>query len=434
MKKYYFLHTRYFDGQYRLNPLSGQTMEDGTAIDASLNVQNADGEKILRELYKNSDFVTDSLTLKGSSNGKDFYKAGHMFPVGIPQTSYQSTNHKPTDEMVQAYQQYKASLSFGNDNLFGFDTPIQNPSPAPKASSLDSLIDKAAGQAKAKETKQKKPLLLELQSDRKLAVPTIEKDSFHVNPEDWWFLLRNIRRIHPTLLTGPAGCGKTELLELAARRLGMTYKRFDMGSIIDPVSSLMGVHRMKGKESVFEEADFMKALKEPTIVHLDEINRCVPAVTNFLMSVCDNRREFRMEIAEGNQRYVKLHPECVIVATANFGDNYVGTNDMDQALLNRFDVMGLDYIPSEIEKNLLIKTYHIPESQATNIVKTAWTVRTLIKKGELQSGTISVRDTKEAASMIEDGFDPAMAMKRIFLPKFEPSMERPVVANSIAVN
>ena len=55
-------------------------------------------------------------------------------------------------------------------------------------------------------------MLLQMKADRKLAVPTIEGEGFHIAEKDWYLLVRNIKSKVNTLMVGPSGTGKTELV------------------------------------------------------------------------------------------------------------------------------------------------------------------------------------------------------------------------------
>ena len=46
-------------------------------------------------------------------------------------------------------------------------------------------------------------------------------------------------------MVGPSGTGKTELVLLACKKLGLECNVYDMGSMYDPVSGLLGVHRLQ---------------------------------------------------------------------------------------------------------------------------------------------------------------------------------------------
>ena len=65
-----------------------------------------------------------------------------------------------------------------------------------------------------------------------------------------------------TLLTGPTGCGKTTLAVEIAKELDMNPVVINCGSTQDARSSLIGYFTLKDGDTVFQEADFLKAIQE----------------------------------------------------------------------------------------------------------------------------------------------------------------------------
>jgi MoxR-like ATPase len=86
---------------------------------------------------------------------------------------------------------------------------------------------------------------VQINADRKMNAPTIEDEGFHIADKDWYLLVRNIKSKVNTMMVGPSGTGKTELVLLACRKLGLECNVYDMGSMYDPVSGLLGVHRLQ---------------------------------------------------------------------------------------------------------------------------------------------------------------------------------------------
>ena len=93
---------------------------------------------------------------------------------------------------------------------------------------------------------------------------------------------------------------------------------------------------------------------------------------NILFPCLDSRRELPLAIAvfEG-PRSVKVHPDCVFIATANIGSEYSGTQEIDAALMNRFLPLKVDYMPARNEIEVLKNRCKISEDDATIIVKFA---------------------------------------------------------------
>jgi nitric oxide reductase NorQ protein len=234
------------------------------------------------------------------------------------------------------------------------------------------------------------------------------------------------------MMVGPSGTGKTELVLLACKKLGLECNVYDMGSMYDPVSGLLGVHRLqKGGESVFDYAKFTQDIQKPGVILLDELSRAPVTTNNILFPCLDSRRMLPVEMAGGEDlRSIQVHPDCVFVATANVGAEYTGTMSLDRALVGRFFPLELDYMPLDCEVKVLSKRCGIRQEDAENIASVAGTVRSLYGKQEI-SCTISTRETLAAARLVADGWTSLEAMELTFLPLFEGTRtegERGVIA------
>jgi MoxR-like ATPase len=251
-------------------------------------------------------------------------------------------------------------------------------------------------------------------------VPKREDCGFHIDPDLWFLMVRNVLRSENTLLVGPTGSGKTEILVHLAKAMSKELNTQDMGTVQDAQSALLGVHRI-GKEghSEFEYAPFVGHIKSGGIVLLDEINRAPMAANNILFPCLDKRRYLPVDIAcDEGDRSIPVHEETVFFGTANLGSEYSGTSALDRALLDRFFIIELDYPKQEDEVKILMLRTGIEEKAATAIVRVSNEVRKQYKEQELSSA-ISVRHTLQAASLVSDGFDVEKALLSTIMPLFE---------------
>lgn len=58
----------------------------------------------------------------------------------------------------------------------------------------------------------------------------------------------------------------------------------------------------------------------------------------------------------------------VFFATLNEGEDFVGTELLDAALRDRFYFLLMDYLPNEVEKEVLIKKTGVTAAQADDIM------------------------------------------------------------------
>lgn len=399
---FYFFKTMAEKGRNRLRPLAGQTL-DGSKVDPAMNVQS---DKAMRSMYPlGTTFGSDSLKLCSG-----FYDTGKIYPLGIRDDEYKSAEHRPPEALQRAYEVFIGAA--GSDAETFRDEDGEDESETKR----DSYLDK-------------------LKRNKDFGVPNIKKGGFYVDPDNWYLLLRNITNQVNTMMIGPTGTGKTELVMLACEKIGIPCHVYDMGSMYDPVAGLLGVHRLQeGGVSTFDYAKFTQDIAEPGVVLLDELSRAPVTTNNILFPCLDSRRMLPVEIAGGEDlRSVKVHSECCFIATANVGAEYTGTMSMDRALVGRFFPLELDYMPRDKEEQVLMKRCRISLAAAKHIVSVANTVRSLYRKQEI-SCSLSTRETLMAAELVADGWNTLRAMELVFLPLFEGTKaegERGIISKSL---
>lgn len=246
-------------------------------------------------------------------------------------------------------------------------------------------------------------------------------DGFYVQEKTWNYLVRNILKKKNTLLLGPTGTGKTDIIIRIAKALNIELNIYDMGAMIDPLTDLLGTHRIKDGNSVFDYAKFVTDVQKPGIILLDELSRAPLMTNNILFPCLDHRRTLNIEIAGSTDvRAVKVHPDCVFIATANIGQEYSGTNDIDAALMNRFNALQVEYLPQNIEEQILNVRTGIELDKASKILNVANAIRDSYLKQNI-SKPISTRETLECAELVVDGFLLKDAVNLIFCQKFSKS-------------
>tara|TARA_B100001248_G_scaffold233471_1_gene195011 strand:- start:630 stop:1772 length:1143 start_codon:yes stop_codon:yes gene_type:complete len=240
-------------------------------------------------------------------------------------------------------------------------------------------------------------------------------DSYKLKPKGlvmnslkWKYLIRSAVRGKNIMMTGPAGCGKTLSAKSLINGLDRPNFYFNLGATQDPRATLIGnVHFDKKKGTFFSESLFVKAIQTPNaVILLDELTRAHPDAWNILMTVLDyGQRYLRLDEADG-QTTVKVAEGVCFVATANIGNEYTATRQLDKALLDRFTVIEMDTLSDEEEHGLL--TYMFPTvdtDMLNNVAKIAFMTRqeSLTENPRIGSG-VSTRTSVEIAGLLFDGF------------------------------
>ena len=189
-------------------------------------------------------------------------------------------------------------------------------------------------------------------------------------------IIRNLERIdrlskqHPVniLVAGKQGCGKSTLVKQFAARHSRPMATFQIGILSEP-AQLFGEYRLRDGETYYQQFLFPQAIQTPgCVIHLEEINRPEhPKALNMLFSVLAEDRKVWMD----ELGLISVADEVVFFATLNEGEEFIGTEMLDAALRDRFYVTLLDYLPMDVETQVLRLKTGISEADALTIVNIA---------------------------------------------------------------
>ena len=224
----------------------------------------------------------------------------------------------------------------------------------------------------------------------------------------WKYLIRSAVRGKNIMMTGQAGCGKTMAAKSLVNALDRPDFYFNLGATQDPRSTLIGnVHFNKESGTFFSESLFVKAIQtENAVVLLDELTRAHPDAWNILMTVLDQgQRYLRLDEADG-QSTIKVANGVTFIATANIGNEYTATRQLDKALMDRFTIIEMDILTDEEEFGLLKYMFPtVDESELKNIADITHLTRVEASTDNprITSG-VSTRTSVEIAGLLFDGF------------------------------
>lgn len=187
------------------------------------------------------------------------------------------------------------------------------------------------------------------------AVPRINPD-YRFQP----FLADIIDSIHQgqsVLLTGGAGVGKTTHITQLASRIHQPLLRINFNGETR-MSDLIGKIHVVNGETKWLDGVLPMAMRRGWWLLLDELDFAEPAVLSLLHPVLED--ESILVLKENNGEIIRPHPNFRIFATANSigamsdrASDFGGTNTMNEAFLDRWQVMLVNNLPVKEEIQIL---------------------------------------------------------------------------------
>ena len=227
-------------------------------------------------------------------------------------------------------------------------------------------------------------------------------------PDPYFFILdedkENLERFHRMsenhpvniLTTGNQGCGKSSLVRQFAYIHNRPMATFQIGLLLES-GQLFGQTRLKQGETHYQEFLFPKAIQTPgCIVHLEEINRTEsPHALNELFSVLSEDRSIWVD----ELGLVEVAPRVMFFATMNEGDEFTGTEMLDAALRDRFYRIHLEYLPHDVEKEVLVSKTGLDKKRTDQLLK----IINRIRNNDQMGMSISIRHSLMIAELISLG-------------------------------
>src|SRR5919199_1051666 len=185
---------------------------------------------------------------------------------------------------------------------------------------------------------------------------------------DWNNALDILERAHRSglfvLIIGPKGTGKTTLVRRFASEMKKSLDSVNF-SLRTRESHLVGSRTLDKGEISFVEGVLVKAMRNGTILYLDELNSAEADVLLRLDEALDDRRQLVLKEAEG--QIINATADWFVIATIN-PLSHVGTKELPPQILSRFPFrLKLDYPPEDIELQIISQHTYVENSKIDEI-------------------------------------------------------------------
>lgn len=216
-------------------------------------------------------------------------------------------------------------------------------------------------------------------------------------------LEKALRRGHNVLIEGAVGVGKTHLVKCVLQDLKKDFERVD-GDSRYTEQKLTGwfdpplVLKRGYTEAAFIAGPLLEAMQKGKILFINELNRMPEAVQNILLPAMDERQIMVPKIGE-----VKAKAGFVVVATQNPRE-FTATHALSEALLDRFDMITLGYLPLDIETEIVSRAFDLETGEIKRIVELVRATRdhASIKRGASVRAALAIADLVHGGISLED--------------------------------
>ena len=241
--------------------------------------------------------------------------------------------------------------------------------------------------------------------------------ALYVGGEVWSMAIASILEGHNILLEGEKATGKNVLAENLAFAFGRPMWDVSMHVNIDS-SSLIGDETFKNGEVTFKPGYIYNVARYGGFGVLDEINMAKNEALAVLHAILDDRRVIDVP---GYDR-IKMHECSRLIATMNYG--YVGTRELNEALVSRFVVISVPSLDSDGLTNLLKSKFMDVNDNVKFLVKLFLDLQAKAKNGEISTRSVDLRGVINALGLIDRGINPRAAITSCIVNKAFDEFER----------
>lgn len=207
----------------------------------------------------------------------------------------------------------------------------------------------------------------------------------------------------PVLIEGDTGVGKTSAFRHLAYLTQSPYRRLNLNGSTT-VDEFVGKVMLDKDGTYWVDGVLIDAMRKGHWLVLDEINAALPEILFVLHSLLDD--DGYVVLAEKDGEVVRPHDNFRVFATMNPSEGqYSGTKELNQAFLDRFAKMTIDFPTLAQERKMVEGRYpklqYVTKDKLTNMLKYVGEMRTAYKNGA-QEFLVSPRGVLQWVQLSEE--------------------------------
>lgn len=226
------------------------------------------------------------------------------------------------------------------------------------------------------------------------------------------------------LLSGPKATGKNVLCENLSFLFGRPRWTVSLNMTSD-ASGLIGSDTFRDGQVVLKPGPVYQAAKFGGFGILDEINMAKNEALSVIHAALDDRKIIEVP----GYDLLNLHPATRFLATMN--DGYLGTRELNEALVSRFLVIDMPKIKADDLKKILKDHTGIKEGPVDLFVQLFLDLQEKSLHAEISSKPIDLRGLIYALRLIKRGLDIFQALDLGLANKCFDAYEKDLVQDTI---
>lgn len=208
----------------------------------------------------------------------------------------------------------------------------------------------------------------------------------------------------PLMIKGPTGCGKTRFIQHMAETLGRPLITVSCNEDTS-ATDLLGRHLLVGGETRWVDGPVTRAVREGSLLYLDEIAEARADALVVIHSLGDHRRELWLDRTGES---LVAPPEFMLVVSYNPGYQR-SMRELKPSTRQRFVALSFDYPAETQEIEIVGRESGADRSVTKRIVRIAHQIRNLTELSLLES--VSTRLLVAAAKLVVRGVPPRLACR-----------------------